>query len=75
MPSVQPFRGSCRAVWALFYVMEIRAKAVSWFVSSCVRMWFGRGGGDGHSVEGGGNEWFGVGGFLEFIYFAFQTVV
>ena len=30
--------------------------------------------GDGHSVEDGGNEWFGVGGFLELIYVAFQIL-
>ena len=30
---------------------------------------------DEHSLEDGGNEWFGVGGFLEFIYVAFQIFV
>jgi len=62
MPFVQPFQGSYRVVWAPFSFCGDKRKSsygllgVVWGSGLARR-------GEGHSVEDGGNEWFGVGGF------------
>ena len=46
MPSVKPFRGSYREMWAPFFILWRYERKQPRFVRSCVRMWFGRRGMD-----------------------------